>query len=358
MNKGTKKLFRAFLILILLIITIGGLYVLYMYIDYYRLPDNIALDIKKGASEKEINVGQPYNVMSFNIGFGAYELDYGFFMDGGTESWAFSKERLEENLTRIGDFLKESACDFIFLQEVDECSTRSYKVNEHLYLDSVLHSYDSVFGQNYDSSFLFYPFLQPHGKSKSGLVSYSSFTIEKATRYSLPVEKTIMKFFDLDRCYVKFVVNVSNGKDLVLYNLHLSAYSSDGSIAYEQLDLIIEDMAKEYEKGNYVIATGDFNKDLPGFSNERFGTSYNWAQPIDSAVYEGTGIRQITPYDEDNPVFSCRNADGPYNENQFVCTPDGFLVSENVNVLKANVVDLGFALSDHNPVYMVFQLED
>lgn len=50
-------------------------------------------------------------------------------MDGGTESWAWSEERLTENLNHIADFLKGQA-DFCLVQEVDIDSTRSYHVDE------------------------------------------------------------------------------------------------------------------------------------------------------------------------------------------------------------------------------------
>ena len=57
-------------------------------------------------------------------------------------------------------------------------------------------------------------------------------------------------------------------------SLHLSAYTSDGKIADEQLELLLCDMQAEYEAGNYVIGGGDFNKDLlEGGSEAYFGVS-------------------------------------------------------------------------------------
>ena len=80
-------------------------------------------------------------------------------------------------------------------------------------------------------------------------------------RISLPVEAGFMKLLDLDRCYSKSWIPVADGRHLVLYNLHLSAYSNDGTIADEQLALLTADMKAEYEAGNYVVGGGDFNKD-------------------------------------------------------------------------------------------------
>ena len=145
----------------------------------------------------------------------------------------------------------------------------------------------------------------------------------------------------------------------MLYNVHLSAYTSDGTIAVEQLELLRADMQAEYEKGNWCIAGGDFNKDLLGQSEEIFGGSvegYTWAQPLPEGIWDGTNLSLVAPLDETNPVPSCRNADAPYHEGQYVLTVDGFVVSDNVTVEQAVVEDTGFAWSDHNPVSMRFVL--
>ena len=51
-------------------------------------------------------------------------------MDGGTESWAWSRERLTDNIGNIGAFLAQQNADFYLIQEVDRDSTRSYHVDE------------------------------------------------------------------------------------------------------------------------------------------------------------------------------------------------------------------------------------
>lgn len=154
---------------------------------------------------------------------------------------------------------------------------------------------------------------------------------------------------------------MDNGRTLCLYNIHLSAYTSDGSIATEQFELLLADMAAEYAAGNYIIAGGDFNKDLLGDSAEIFGVSgedYTWAQPLPVNLIPD-GLALVDSVDPDNPVPSCRNADRPYHPGEsFVLTVDGFIVSDNVSVLSAQVVDDGFAFSDHNPVTMEFILAE
>ena len=49
------------------------------------------------------------------------------------------------------------------------------------------------FAQNYDSPYLFYPILRPHGASLSGLMTLSDEYISKRLRRSLPIESGFMK---------------------------------------------------------------------------------------------------------------------------------------------------------------------
>ena len=95
----------------------------------------------------------------------------------------------------------------------------------------------------------------------------------------------------------------------------------------------------------------------------RFGKTLNMSMlraffeiGTDPTLFDGTNLSMVAPFNEKKPVPSCRNADGPYNDKQFVLTVDGFIVSDNVTVSGSDVYDLGFKYSDHNPVYMTFKL--
>ena len=123
-----KALKIAGCVLLALVILVLG-YVAYVFLDYHRIEDNLTLTAQ-GTAASSAQTGVPYTVVSYNIGFGAYEDDYSFFMDGGTESWAWSKERLDENLSLIAQTLKDQMADYYFIQEVDTDSTRSYHRNE------------------------------------------------------------------------------------------------------------------------------------------------------------------------------------------------------------------------------------
>ena len=352
-----KKALKIICIVLAAVIVAAAGYVAYVFIDYHRIGDmTVAAEGGASALPEE---GEEYTIVSWNIGFGAYESDYGFFMDGGDRSWAWSKERLDANLKNIAALLARQEAELYLVQEVDIGSTRSYHFDERDYLTAALGGLCRTFAQNYDSPFLMYPLLQPHGASRSGLMTFSEFGIASAERVELPVETGFTKLLDLDRCYSKNRIPAANGKTLVLYNFHLSAYTSDGQIANEQLRLLLADMDAEFEKGNYCIAGGDFNKDILGDSAKYFGASdieYTWAQPIPEGTFDGFGVELVAPLDEDDPVPSCRNADSAYHQGQYVLTVDGFLVTENVVVAESAVLDAGFAYSDHNPVMMRFAL--
>lgn len=124
--------------------------------------------------------------------------------------------------------------------------------------------------------------------------------------------------------------------------------------------MVINEMQQEYDKGNYCIAGGDFNRDLLGDSSEIFGKKppeANWAKPVNMELFTDD-ITLVVPFDEENPVPSCRNADKPYGPDSFVVTVDGFIKSANVDVIDTNVINSEFRYSDHNPVYLEFRLQN
>lgn len=359
-----KRILKIFLsILIVLVLVFVG-YLAYILISYHRIDDNQELEISStGSPLSAFTTENEYRISSANLGFGAYSDDYSFFMDGGTQSWAYSKDAVIENITGSIESIQAVSPDIFIFQEVDLNSTRSYHVNqEDLILNLLESQYDSLsydFAINYDSAFLMYPLTQPHGKSKSGLLTISSANITDSIRRQLPIEEGLSKLIDLDRCYSKSYIPVDNGKQLVIFNVHLSAYTTDPSTAENQIKMLNEDMLSEVDTGNYVITGGDMNKDLLGDSSQYFGDfdyTADWASnfPVELIDDEFT---IVGPIDYDNPVPTVRNADRPYSDECFVTTIDGFFVSSNIEVVNAAVIDNQFKYSDHNPVYMDFILK-
>ena len=333
-------------------------YLAYVIFSYSRIEDNLALAPVENATE-EASSDKTYTIVTQNVGFGAYTPSFTFFMDGGKQSRAESKESVVSCVEQAAAAAKSQNPDFVFFQEVDTDSDRSYHVDQRVILDKSFTGYTSVFAENYHSAYLFYPLYQPHGKSNSGIYTYSKYKTGGAMRRSLPISTGFGKFLDLDRCYSVTRVPLENGKELVLYNVHLSAYGGSDEIREGQLNMLLGDMKAEYEKGNYCVCGGDFNHDFTGDSTQKLNggenSDFGWAQPLPKAKLDEYGILRAISYDDLVPT--CRNCDVPYKKGNFTVIVDGFLVSQNVAVESVKNVDAQFAYSDHNPVVMSFKLK-
>ena len=249
--------------------------------------------------------------------------------------------------------------DFAMIEEIDLDSTRSYHVDEYQILKECLPEDYTVFAKNYHSAFLFYPFTQPHGKSNSGIGLFSRYEIKDSLRRSLPISTSLSKFLDLDRCYSVSRVPVDNGKELVIYALHMSAYGNSDAIREGQIQMLCQDMKTEYEAGNYIICGGDFNHDLKADEGEN--DSYeSWAYPFPRSElpeHFSFAMDSLSEPEKDALWNSARNADMEYEEGvTYTVTLDGFIISDNVECVSYENINTGYTWSDHDPVYLKFRL--
>lgn len=357
-----KKAIKIILIILIALVLAVGAYVAYVFLSYHRIEDNQAAEVDNASTASaELEAGKALEITTWNLGFGAYVQDYSFFMDGGEESRAGSEELLLQNLEDISGTLAKYNSNLYLLQEVDFDGTRTYHVDECRIIREHFSRMSYAFAQNYDSPYLFYPLTSPHGANRSGIVTLSEAKITDSLRRSLPIQAGFQKLLDLDRCFSVSRIPVNNGRDLVLINAHLSAYTTDPAVNVKQLDMLYDTMLTEYEAGSYVICGGDFNKDLLGNSSECFegvtlSADENWCQPFPAKDIPD-GISLVAAYDAKSRTPSCRNTDTGYVKGQtFVCTVDGFLVTDNVSVSDAVVRNEEFRCSDHNPVTMKFVL--
>ena len=345
----------------LLLVIIG--YVLYVMISYHRLPDDLTLDVRTPENADitgTVSVGTDYEIITYNIGFGAYTPDYSFFMDGGKSSVAASKESVLATVSGAGELAAGYDPDFMIFEEVDLKATRSYHVDEYELLDKYFSGYYSDFAINYDSAFLMVPPWEPHGKSLAGIAFYSKYPIASAVRKSFPISTSFSKFLDLDRCYSISRIPADNGKELVIFSLHMSAYGNSDAIREAQVNKPCGDMQAEYEKGNYVICGGDFNHDLKA-SEDTEEDRASWAYPFPrSDLPEGFSFSMDFLGEAGKAALpdSARNADMPYEEGvTYTVTLDGFIISDNIELKEYENIHTGYLYADHDPVRMVFSLK-
>ena len=348
-----------------ILVGVVAVYVIYLFATYHRIADNLPLTVKqpakKGTDVDALAVGTEYTALTYNIGFGAYTPDFSFFMDGGESSWAKSKESVLDTVQGAGDLVASLRPDFALIEEIDLDSTRSYHTDEYALLKECFPEDYTVFAQNYDSAFLFYPLNQPHGSSKSGLGLFSRYPVTEALRRSFPISTSWKKFLDLDRCYSISRVPVENGTELVIFTLHMSAYGNSDEIRKAQISMLCEDMEKEYAAGNYVLCGGDFNHDLKA-SEENASECESWAYPFPRSMlpeHISFAMDYLSEQEREALWDSARNADMEYVPGEtYTVTLDGFLISDNIECRSYENVNTGYRYSDHDPVVIKFRLKD
>ena len=366
MKKKSKRILIVLLSILAALIVIVGGYVAYVFGTYYRIDDHQVLEVQN-PQERVLTSGEPHSIMSYNIGFGAYGPEFDFFMDYGTmadgtevtghRGKSISKEITLRNTNGAISEMEKLNTEFLFIQEVDTNSNRSYHINQAEMIRDSFADKASTFAVNFHSAYLFYPLTDPHGKVNSGILTLSDYAITDAERRSYPVTQDIMKVTDLDRCFAVHRLPVDNGKELVLINSHMSAYDKGGVIRHQQWKMITDILEEEYAKGNYVILGGDFNHILGDDVNDIFPSQQltpGWLAFISSSdIPEHFTIATAENYRE---VPTCRAAEIPWEKGvNYTCIIDGFIVSDNISYVTHNI-ETDFAWTDHQPVLMEFTL--
>lgn len=350
-------------IVLLSVVLVVLIYLSYVFIQYHRIDDAMFLDIENADTTEELAVGTEYTITTYNIGFGAYNQDYSFFMDKGTMldgtevqgtySKAQSKEIVVTNTNGVMDTIDAQDADFSFFQEVDTDATRSYHVNQYEEIQNKFSDMASIYASNFHTAYFLYPFNDPMGYANAGIVTLSKYDVISSTRYSFPLTGEIFTdITDLDRCYSLTRIAVSDSKDLVLINVHMSAYDEGGEVRAEQLTKLAHRL--EVEEDNYVIVGGDFNQRLNYTEFETTQNKPEWVYDFDFTKLP-EGFRGVSATN----VGTCRSTDMAYvmGEN-YTTVIDGFLVNDNVETVDITNIDVDYEYSDHNPVKLKFKLKN
>ena len=301
--------------------------------------------------------GDSLTILSQNTGYAGLGKDADFFMDGGKDV-APTEEEETANRNGLIQQLQAQDADVYFLQEVDVDSGRTGGVDQAAYYQSLMDRYTSSHALNYSCDFVPFPW-PPIGKVHSGLQTLSRFDVSKAQRVALPCPFSWpVSTANLKRCLLVSRVPLDGSdKELVLVNLHLEAYD-DGEGKAAQTKVLADLLTAEYEKGNYVIAGGDFNQTFPG-ALDTF--------PIKDPSLWTPGVLEADTLPEgwqfacDLSAPTCRLLNQPYDpdsgDTQFYVI-DGFILSPNVRLDSVETIDRQFQYADHNPVLVRVTLEE
>ena len=350
--KLVKTILRILLGILIFVVAAAVVLFAVLTVTEYKPADRVAASVAENGNKAQFS-GDTVKLMTFNIGYAGLSDNADFFMDGGKEVQATEHDRVLQNMEEIAAFAESVGADFTLLQEVDELSTRTYRENEAEYFRNTL-GQNSAYTYNYKTLFVPFP-LPPIGRVTSGIETLSPYLLEDAERVKLPCPFSWpVSTANLKRCLLVTRTPIEGSdRELVIVNLHLEAYD-DGEGKIAQTKMLLSVLREEYEKGNYVIAGGDFNQTFP-HALERYPMQDPdlWTPGTleEDALDEGWSYA----YDLETPT--CRLLDAPLSENSQRYVIDGFILSPNLELISVETQNLNFHASDHNPVVMTVKMK-
>jgi endonuclease/exonuclease/phosphatase family metal-dependent hydrolase len=331
-------------------------FVLFLTVTDYHPAEKEAILILPVKGSVISKMKREITFLTWNIGYAGLGQKMDFFYEGGTRVRPEKKE-FEEYLDGISHLLASNdSVDFVFIEEADVHSRRSYFTDEVSVVSQALHGRTSLFARNYDCRFVPVPVNDPMGRVVSGIACFprfipgSAMRIDLGTRFSWPKQLVMLK-----RCLLVMRYNLCPGNQLVVVTLHNSTFDKGGELRKKELQKLNDLLTTEYSKGNYVIAGGDWNINPRGFHRETINTGDRSTvvdPPMDSAFLPGW------QFVFDAEVPSNRDVEGPYLKGKTKTTIiDFYVVSPNVEVRRIRTIPTGFRYSDHQPVIMKVRLK-
>jgi endonuclease/exonuclease/phosphatase family metal-dependent hydrolase len=300
-----------------------------------------------------------FTAVTWNMGYGGLDASTDFFMDGGRMSQPKSMEAVLENTAIMLQHLEEIGGDVKFIQEVDRKSDRTFDIDQVELFSKRFPMYQGWFSSNFKVFFVPTPPINPVGEVHSGILTMTKLEGKESHRHQLPgFYRWPVRMFHLKRCMqVTRVENYHYNKDLYLINLHLSAFDPGGRLREQQLEYVKNFVVPLFDDGHYVVVGGDWNSMFPGIAKEHFGPygtaekDLYWVQKIPDGW---TPLDWTWAYDSSTPT--ARSLEDTFIEgDNFETIIDGFLLSPNLELVEVKGHDLGFELSDHNPVQVTVE---
>ena len=361
-----KYAFRILGLLVLAFLLYAAVILVYGSLKDFK-PEGIDPLISVGEGTDRLLSDSVFSVLIWNIGYCGLGEESDFFYQGGSAFFLAGdrmvrpeKSVVEKNLRGVSQLTASTRADFFLFQELDSCSKRSYYTNQLDTLGANLPGYGSWYAVNYQVDWVPIPILEPwraYGKTHSGLAAFSKYRPSSVVRAQLPGKYPWPNsLFQLDRCAQILRFDLNNGKELILVNIHNAAFDKGGKIKAQQMAYLKTFFLEAYEKGNYVLAGGDWNQCPPYFPFDKFfeGDPAGFSQiNIDPGFLPSEWRWPYGPLTPTN-----RKTITPYMDGEsFVTTIDFFLISPNVKVRQVRVIDHGFQYSDHQPVWIEVELE-
>lgn len=305
-------------------------------------------------------------LLAWNVGYGGLGAEEDFYYNRGDFFWTeLGKARADRD--HVDNYvagqeltLQNTLADFFLLQEVDSASRRSYHTRQLDRAAATRPDYAVYYAPNFVAKRVPIPVFQPwdhYGRVNSGLVNMTRYQPTDADRIQLPGEfGWPTRLFQLDRCALRQSFVTDGGGELIVYNVHLSAYDEDGGIRRQQMDYLRELVLKDYAAGHYVVVGGDWNQLPPGFNWFSLNPTVEKTQLPPTIGFEFMPRGWQWAYDP--TMATVRSTDVPYdghrNRRSLI---DFYLLSPNVKLRTIKTINQSFRFSDHHPVYLEAELQ-
>ena len=356
-HKTLKIILIVFASIIGLLIAFVGGVLIFASATTLHVKDKEKMDIKGNVTTK-VDKDNEIHLLTWNTGYGALDEREDCYWDGGKGVYGESKETVQANIDAMKAKVNELNPDIFFLQELDLNSKRSFYINE---LDSFIETFDenqynNTFARNFKAGLVPLPINQMTGQVDAGIATFAKYQLADSERIQLPIPFSWpMKLFNLKRCLLINRLPIEGSdKELIIINLHLEAYD-DGAGKAKQLAMLMDTMEEEYQKGNYVIAGGDFNQTFSTTNYQKYPKMNDWVCPvIDASAYSNFTFKMDDTYPTCRSLYKTY-ADADKSNFQYYMI-DGFIVSNSISVNHLETINLDFKNTDHNPVSMKISL--
>ena len=298
----------------------------------------------EGAGNAAIPLGK-IEIYTWNINHGAMGKNY-FNMNNNPSLGAYARniDGIIYQLTTLTNV------DFILLQDIEVNTRRAAMDNQVERFKATFSDYTALASVSPQLHTSLVPFFSFHTRLFPGLLTFSLYKPVESKRYTLPAKSTWLECSKNKGGFLLARYNVSNGKQLIVINIYnAEKYSTKDS-------LLKSIMKQEFEKGNYVVAGGDWRLSPIEASSIKFEdgnvtTSDFAALPND---YFPQGFIQV--YDKKHPTY--RDVSKAYEKGKTeTAIKDFFVVSPNVKIITTNALDNEFNFSSHQAVGMIIELK-
>jgi len=346
--------FVAGIVSAMLLVVIG--FMTYSTLAKYKPEKIVALEIHQPVLKSNVVSKDEFNILTWNIGYAGLGKEMDFFYEGGKMVRPTSALNQQYFNNILNELKGADSADFIFIQEADQHSKRTFYTDEVKGIQDKLKEYFSVFGVNYDVPFVPIPIMEPMGRVKAGQMTLSKMAPDSAWRFALEGSYGWPKrLFLLDRCFVLTLFKLPSGRMLSLINVHNSAFSDAAEARQKELNLLKKEMIGLYNQGLYVVVGGDWNQNPPGFDPKLFddgNKGYAFEHVPESFRPEGWSWAM------DKSKATNRNVNEAYVKGKTLTTMiDFFIVSPNVEIVSVKTNPNGFVNSDHQPVALKVRLK-